>query len=161
MTYEFLNLAKNLDEMKSVEGFSFKNPKMTAAMFIVSLDAFTKNQESGIEMINFLKGPVDLGAHDISFLKDRLRGKEYLPSSYFKGSSPENNYSKEEPFKIEIHDDISGQKEEGYLKFFIKSSGADSKRPITLRQKGDEYFIYEYSSILLSIVKPKAEDPWA
>lgn len=161
MTYEFKDLPMNVDQIKAIDGFNFNDPKFVAAMFILSLNAFTKDAGKGTEMINLLKGPVDLTAHDTSFLRDRLRGKEYLPASYMIGAKPDNNYSPEQPYKIEVHDDVRPSSEENYLKLFIASGGADSKRPITLRKKGDEYFIWEYSSILLSIVKPKSEDPWA
>ena len=73
--------------------------------------------------------------------------------------------------KIRIHDDI------GYsllsvrraywqcedLRVFLKTAGADSPRPMKLRQKGStgEWFLWEYSSVLSGIRVPASEDPWA
>ena len=53
--------------------------------------------------------------------------------------------------------------EPGYLRLFLKTTGADSPRPMKLRQKGStgEWFLWEYSSILSGIRIPAAEDPWA
>ena len=53
--------------------------------------------------------------------------------------------------------------EPGYMRVFLKTSGADSPRPMKLRQKAStgEWFLWEYSSILSGIRIPAAEDPWA
>ena len=53
--------------------------------------------------------------------------------------------------------------EPGYLRVFLKTAGADSPRPMKLRQKAStgEWFLWEYSSILSGIRIPAAEDPWA
>ena len=53
--------------------------------------------------------------------------------------------------------------EPGYLRVFLKTAGADSPRPMKLRQKAStgEWFLWEYSSILSGIRVPAAEDPWA
>ena len=45
-------------------------------------------------------------------------------------------------------------------RFYLKSGGADSPRPLKLRQKGDQWFLWEYSSILSGVRIPAAEDPW-
>ncbi len=161
MKFVFENLPNNVDELKNLSSHDLTNPHFTAAGFILCLKRYVENVDDAVTMINYLKGPVDLDAHDLSFLKDRLRGKEYLPDSYFIGAVPDNNYTPNSPFEIEIIDDHTSFKEDGYVKLYIKSGGADSKRPITLRKKGDEYFVWEYSSILLSIVLPKKDDAWA
>jgi len=46
---------------------------------------------------------------------------------------------------------------------FLKTAGADSPRPMKLRQKAStgEWFLWEYSSILSGIRIPAVEDPWA
>ena len=50
--------------------------------------------------------------------------------------------------------------EEGYLRLFLKTTGADSPRPIKLRQKGDSWYLWEYSSILSGIRIPSEADAW-
>ncbi len=161
MKFTFNKLPNNLEELKNSENFDLTNPHFAAAAFILSIKRYVEDKDAGIEMINFLKGPVDLDNHDKSFLRDRLMDKKYLPDSYFLGATPENNYSLNSPFEIEIIDDNTSFREEDYSKLYIKSGGADSKRPITIRKKGDEHFVWEYSSILLGIVKPKKDDVWA
>lgn len=43
---------------------------------------------------------------------------------------------------------------------YIRSSGADSPRPIKLRQKGNQWFLWE-QYLMPDIRKPKSADPWA
>ena len=43
---------------------------------------------------------------------------------------------------------------------FIRSGGADSPRPIVLRQKGEQWFLWQ--QLLMSAIRtPAAQDPWA
>ena len=93
---------------------------------------------------------------DKQFLKDRLRGKEYLPRAYFYGANSQKNYEPSVPYTIEIDRDLHPA-ETGYQKYFIRTAGADSPRPVTLRQKGSDCFLYEYSSILSGIRLPRKQ----
>ena len=98
------------------------------------------------------------------FLRDRLRGKVYLPLAYFEGATPENGYQPCVPYTLNVLADPRPQDIElGYMRVFLKTSGADSPRPMKLRQKAStgEWFLWEYSSILSGIRIPAAEDPWA
>lgn len=97
-------------------------------------------------------------------LRDRLRGKAYLPLAYFEGATPENGYQPRVPYTLNVLSDPRPQDmEPGYMRVFLKTAGADSPRPMKLRQKAStgEWFLWEYSSILSGIRIPAAEDPWA
>ena len=68
------------------------------------------------------------------------------------------------PYRLNVLADPRPQDiEPGYLRVFLKTAGADSPRPMKLRQKAStgEWFLWEYSSILSGIRIPAAEDPWA
>lgn len=156
--FEFQTLPKNLEELKAA--YPLTSPQVPAALLMVALCRYVENAQDGLDMINYLKGPADLSNYDQQFLKERLRDKPYLPFSYFKGASPENNYTPSRPYQIEVFDSPLAL-EAGYTKVFLQSGGADSQRPVTVRQKGQEYFVWEHSSMLLGIRVPKAEDPWA
>ena len=98
----------------------------------------------------------------MQFLRDRLRDKKYLPKAYFEGATPENNYTPDEPFVLKVLPDPRPQDmEEGYLRVYLQTTGADSTRPLKLRQKDGSWYLWEYSSILSGIRIPSAEDPWA
>ena len=102
--------------------------------------------------------------YDQQFLRDRLRGKSYLPLAYFEGATPENGYQPRAPYTLNVLADPRPQDiEPGYRRVFLKTTGADSPRPMKLRQKGStgEWFLWEYSSVLSGIRIPAAEDPWA
>ena len=49
------------------------------------------------------------------------------------------------------------------MRVFLKTAGADSPRPMKLRQKAStgQWFLWDYSSILSGIRIPAAQDPWA
>ena len=114
--------------------------------------------------MNLLRGPRPMTPYDAQFLRDRLRGKPYLPFAYFEGATPENGYQPRAPYRLNVLADPRPQDmEPGYLRVFLKTAGADSPRPMKLRQKAStgQWFLWEYSSILSGIRIPAAQDPWA
>ena len=114
--------------------------------------------------MDLLRGPRPMTPYDAQFLRDRLRGKEYLPLAYFEGAAPENSYTPAQPYVLNVLPDPRPQDmEPGYLRLFLQTAGADSPRPIKLRQKPStgEWFLWEYSSPLSGIRIPAAQDPWA
>ena len=148
--------------MQALPEASLTSPFQTAALTVCALCAFAAEKEIGIEMLNWLRGPRPLNGQEISFLNDRFRGgKTYIPFSYFAGATPENHYTPKEPFTITIERNHISDAEQGYMKLFIPCGGADSPRPIKLRQKGDgRWFLWE-QYLLTDIRQPKALDPWA
>ncbi len=160
MRFTFDYVPKSLAEFQNLASYNLTEPRFAAAAFALCLMIYCDDRKLAIELINHLKGPQPLTVHDERFLNDRLADKPYLGASYFAGASKQNNYQPTE-LTVEVVEDARSFAEEGYAKFFIKSAGADSARPITVRQKGNQYFLWEYSSILLSIVKPASQDVWA
>lgn len=152
----------DLATLQTFPASSLLSPEETAFCFVLALHAFTQNEAKGTEMINFLKGPQKLDEMDLQFIRNNLADAPYLPLSYFRDSSPNNDYTVAPPYHLEAEKDRrrSGG-EAGYERIFLTSSGADSKRPIELRAKGKQWFLWEYSSILLDIRKPVSSDPWA
>lgn len=72
---------------------------------------------------------------DIQFLRDRIKGRGYIPRSYFEGSSVKNDYTPNVPYKITVSEYAYTYQSEGYAKVQVQSSGADSPRPIELRRR--------------------------
>ena len=68
---------------------SLKTPEEVVAGFLCALHLYTKNPTEGVEAMNLLRGPRPMTPYDGQFLRDRLRGKEYLPLAYFAGDAPE------------------------------------------------------------------------
>ena len=139
-------------------------PEEVCAGFLCALRLYLTDKDAGVAAMDLLRGPRPMTPYDIQFLRDRLRGKEYLPLAYFEGAAPENGYTPARPYTLNVLPDPRPQDvEPGYLRVYLKTAGADSPRPMKLRQKGStgEWFLWEYSSILSGIRVPAALDPWA
>ena len=161
-TITFKTLPANLAQMKALPEAALSTPFQAAALTVCALCTYGKDKDAGLEMLNWLRGPRPLNGQEISFLNDRFRGgKEYLPFSYFKGATPDNNYTPSQPFTLVIQSDHTSGAEAGYCKLFIPCGGADSPRPIKLRQKGDGQWLLWEQYLMTGIRAPKSEDPWA
>lgn len=161
-TFSFSALPESLAQMQALPEATLDDPFKTAALTVCALCAYAADKNIGTEMLNWLRGPRPLGAYDISFLNDRFRdGKTYVPFSYFKGATPENDYTPTEPFTLTIETNPYSDANEGYKKLFVKSSGADNPREIVLRRKGDGQWLLWEQAILVGIREPKSADPWA
>lgn len=158
----FKELPTTLDRFLALPEASLKEPHYAAALLIPALCLWPTNQKVATDMINFLKGPKGLSTYEIQFINERLRGKEYLPFSYFQGSTPENGYKTSLPYIVNISTVPTSFDEIGYAKFYLKSSGADSPRPVQIRKKDSsgEWFLWD--QMLLSEIRgPVSDDPWA
>lgn len=161
-TFTFTALPESVDQLKALPEASLDSPFKTAALTVCALCAYAADKQIGIEMLNFLKGPKPLSPFEISFLDDRFRdGNTYVPFSYFKGATPDNNYTPSEPFTITVSSNPYSNANEGYMKLFVRSGGADNPREIVMRMKGDgKWFLWE-QFLLVGILIPKSADPWA
>ena len=147
-TFHFKALPESAAEMKALPEAALTSPFETAALTVCALCAYAAAPEIGKEMLN------------IQFLQDRFRGGSHIPFSYFEGATPANHYTPSEPFTITVSADPHSYDQEGYVKLFIRSGGADSPRPIVLRQKGEQWFLWQ--QLLMSAIRtPAAQDPWA
>jgi len=160
----FEKLPANLEEMKNLEYASLSKPEYAPALFLAAMKVYVTDKEAAYEMIQFLQGPREITNMDKQFLRDRMSGKEdYIVESYFKGSSVENNYTPSIPYVVSITENPYSYSNEGYAKLFLKSSGADTARSITMKLKPStgQWFLWEQSSVLMGIRIPAAKDPWA
>lgn len=160
--FAFTALPESLAEMQALPEADLNNPFKTAALTVCALCAYAADRAIGTEMLNWLRGPRPLTGQDLSFLNDRFRGgRNYVPFSYFAGAVPENGYTPSQPFTVSVCSDHNSGAEQGYMKLFIPSGGADSPRPIKLRMKGDgRWFLWE-QYLLPDIRTPKSADDWA
>lgn len=161
MTFTFDALPESLDELKALPEARLSNPFETAALTVCALCAYAAEPEIGIEMLNFLKGPQPLSTYDKQFLRDRfMDGKTYIPFSFFAGAVPSNDYTPSRPFSITVKASPHSALGSDRVTLFLHSGGADSDRPLTMRRKGEQYFLWE-QHLLSGIRTPKSADPWA
>ena len=162
-TFIFQSLPESLTQMQALPEAALKDPFQTAALTVCALCVYAADRDIGIEMLNWLRGPRPLSNMDISFLDDRFRdGKTYVPFSYFKGATPDNDYTPDEPFTLTIFTNPYSDDNPGYMKVFLESGGADNPREIVLRQRGSDgkWFLWE-QFVLVGIRDPKSANPWA
>lgn len=101
-TFVFADYPKNADELKKMPELDFSSPLSTAAFAMLVLLEYDESPENTIEMLNVLKGPQPMNGMDIQFLRDRIKGRGYIPRSYFEGSSVKNDYTPNVPYKITV-----------------------------------------------------------
>ena len=159
-TFSFTAVPKTVEELKALPAADLTTPFQTAALTMLVLLNYKNDVQATLDMLNYLKGPEPLPEKEIQFLKDRLVGKEYVPASFFAGTSPENDYTPSQPLTITVHDYAYSYQNEGYVMLMLHSSGADDDRQIQLRSKGDHWFLWQ--NFALSDMRiPKSQDKWA
>ncbi|MBR6119814.1 MAG: hypothetical protein IKQ04_05795 [Oscillospiraceae bacterium] len=158
--FVFEELPRNAEELRALPEFAMSDPFMTAALTVAVLCRYEEDPAAAVEMLNALKGPRPLSNYEIQFLRDRLAGKGYKPYSFFEGATPANNYSPARPYTLIVRDDPYSYQNQGYARLQLQSHGADNPRPITLRQKGEQWLLWE-QMLLSDIRTPAKDDPWA
>lgn len=159
-TFTFKSLPQDVSQLKALPEADLTTPFKTAALVMAVLCNYENDVQGTIDMVNFLKGPQPLSPYDIQFLRDRIKGRGYIPRSYFSGTNPQNNYTPTAPYSISVSEQKYSYENQGYAKLFLQSSGADSPRPIVLRQKGNQWFLWQ-NLALSDIRRPAEQDPWA
>ena len=156
------SLPTNLDELKALPGAELTDEYAVAALAVAVLCNYENDTDETFTMLDFLRGPEPFDESEKKFISERLDGKSYVTRSYLKGATPDNNYTPSTPYVIEISENSSSRSEDGYVKLFIQTSGADTPRPITLRQKAStgQWFVWKMS-ILTDVRHPKEADPWS
>ena len=139
-----------------------ENEFEVAALTVAALCVYPKDKQASLDMLNALRGPRELSQFDIQFIRDRfMDGKDYVPRSYFKGATPENDYTVSEPYIVAVEENPYTHEQEGYSKLFLKSGGADSPRHVQLRlAKDGKWYLWD-QMLLGGIRQPESSNPWA
>ena len=157
----FNSLPSTLEEFTSLPQASLSTPFDTAAMTVLAFCYYPQNKDLALQMVNYLRGPRPLSGGDISFIADRFRDSDYVPRSYFEGSTPANDYTPAEPYTIVVSENPYSYQNEGYATLYITSGGADSPRSVQMRKAKDgKWYLWE-QFILVGIRQPESSNPWA
>ena len=172
-TFTFQVLPQSLAELQALPEAKLDSPYATAALTIAALCAYeTSGPQAVADMLNFLRGPKPLTPHDMQFMRDRLAGKGFKTFAYFEGSSPQNNYTPTQPYRVTVFDnpyswvnEDSSQSSTGpvqYARLLMKSSGSDNERMISMRLKPstNQWFLTDHQ-LLGDIRISAAADDWA
>jgi hypothetical protein len=157
----FRNLPSSFEEFASLPQAALSTPFDTAAMTVLAFCYYPQNKDLALQMVNYLRGPRPLSGGDISFIADRFRDSDYVPRSYFEGSTPANDYTPAEPYTIVVSENPYSYQNEGYATLYITSGGADSPRSVQMRKAKDgKWYLWE-QFILVGIRQPESANPWA
>lgn len=156
------SLPSTLAELQAMPAAGLTDEYAVTALTVAVLCNYEHDSAETFRMMDFLRGPRPLNGVDQQFIRDRLKGRSYIVRSYLKGATPDNNYTPATPYAVEISENSNSRAEQGYVKLFVRSSGADSPRPVTLRQKPStgQWFVWQMS-LLTDVRQPKENDPWA
>jgi hypothetical protein len=166
MKVNFDKIYTTLDEIKKIDR---TNPYNVVALFVHTICNYNpKESDKFYEMVQYLVGDYQpLSELMKQNIKDRMLQNnkyEYIGKSYFTGATPDNDYTPTTPYEIDVKENPYTDSEEGYKKLFLKSGGADSDRPITLRlAKDGNYYVWSDSFMgLLADIRPlESTNPWA
>lgn len=162
--FTFNELPKSLNELKALSEAKMDSPHKTAALVILSLCIYTNNKDEGIKCLNFVRGPHQkpLLPSEIQFFDDRFRdstGGKLIPFSYFKGATPETEYTPSKPYTLEIFENSHSYEQATYCTLHIMSGGADSERQIQLRVASGVWYLWQ-QFVMVGIKQPKSQNPW-
>ncbi len=161
-TFTFAKIPKTLEELKALPEAKLDTPFKCVALTMVALLNYKENPEEMFKMLDYLNGPEPVSPYTRTFIHDRLKDKEFVVASFFKGSSVSNDYTPTEPYTIDVKANPYSFDNENYATLWVKSSGADNERSIALRKKPStgEWFFREIQC-LGDIRKPVSKDSWA
>lgn len=158
----FNKIPTTLEELKNLSEDYFKTPEYACAMFVAILTNYENNKEEVYKMIDYINGPNEVSTYQKQFLDERLKGKQYKVDSYFEGATPENDYKPTMPYTTNVKSTIYTDDAQGYKRFWMKSSGSDSDRPITVRLKPSLEHWYLNDEALLSDIRiPNKQNEWS
>ncbi len=155
----FAKLPETLEEFMALPQSALANPFDTAALTVLALCFYPQDKELCYQMLEFLKGPGTLSPYEKQFIRDRFMDSDYVPRSYFKGASPQNDYLPSQPYTISVSENPYSYQNQGYAKLFIRSGGADSPREVLLRlAKDGKWYLWE-QFLLVGIRAPESSNP--
>lgn len=158
--FTFSSLPSGISQMRALKEASLADPFAVAALCVAALVVCSEDLKSGVEMLNYLKGPDELTPRGIEFLRESFaNGGRNLILSLFEGVKRGNTFRPSVPYSIRICENNHSRDwfTEGYISLCIKSAAAENRNIVTLRQKSssDKWFLWEFSSLLSGIKVPE------
>ena len=157
----FKTLPTTFEEFTQLPQAALKDPADTAAMTVVAFYCYASNKEEGLKMVNYLRGPRPISEYDKQFYADRFSDNPNVPRSYFKGATPDNDYTPSEPFTVRPftnpHSDLGTNKK----RMWINSGGAESPRYVDVRLAKDKKWYLWEQYILVDVRQMESSNPWA
>ncbi|MBM9590777.1 hypothetical protein JWG41_10000 [Leptospira sp. 201903075] len=159
-----------IEEFKSLQSSLATTPEGGAAILVLAISLYGKNQDFGRKTITLsvliknrqkstkptaVEG-VDLGNGD-QFLLGQLDKYKMLTNGYWKGAEPSNGYTPSLPLTVETYTNpYSGDESTGKIKLFVATRGASSFRPVSVEKDSDGLWrSKEMSSLFVGMMPAK------
>ena len=161
-SFTFSALPTSVAELQALPECTLDSAFKTAALTVVALCNYEKDADATFEMLDFLKGPDSVSTYEKQFIRERLCEKQYKIPAFFKGATPENNYTPTQPYTIEVIENPYSFDNENWATLWVKSGGADNPSSIKFRRKPStgQWFLNDIQC-LSDIRPPAAKDDWA
>ena len=161
-SFSFSALPTSVAELQALPESCLDSAFKTAALTIAVLCNYEKDADATFAMLDFLKGPENVSPYEKQFIRERLYEKEYKPRAFFKGATPENNYTPAAPYTIEVIENPYSFDNENWATLWVKSGGSDNPSSIKFRKKPStgQWFLNDIQC-LSDIRLPNAKDDWA
>lgn len=156
-TVHFTGFPSRVEDFQKVD---LKDEYASLAASVLAFILYENHPEWALECLDYLNGPNNVEVSDRQFIETQFSQYPYIARSYLEGASPANDYSGEKSIYIFENDD--SRTEDGTVKLWLTSGGADSPRGVTLRLKKStgEWFLDTYRNMLTAIRLPESDDIW-
>lgn len=166
MIVSFNNIISSKEELMNVDRTNPYN--VVTALIHVFCNYDNNDNNKFFDLLQYLMGEYQ----PISNLMkqnviDRMTQNDkylYIGKSYFIGSTPDNEYTPNIPYQVEVKENDYTDSEQGYKRLLVKSGGSDNDRIVTVRlAKDGNYYIWSdsFMGLLADIRKPESTNPWA
>jgi|GEM_PF-5456453 len=153
-------LPTSVDDLKNY--FDITDEYIAAAALFATLARFETDFDAAVDMLDYMMGPESPSRLDKEFLRDRMNWP-YVMRSYFEGATVENDYTPS-AYKLTFHENSYSRDDDGYVRLWSPSNGADEERVFTLRQKKStrEWFVFadSFKGPMTQVREPASLDPW-
>ena len=163
-TFSFDALPTTVAELKTLPEAAQADPFATAALAVLAACAYHgASPEACYDLFDELRGPAGaLTPFARQFLRDRLAEYPYVPLSFLEGATPDNDYASARPYRVTVFDGPYSYQNDGYAALWLRSSGADTERPVTLRlAKDGRWYLWGDITFLSQVRPPESSNPWA
>jgi hypothetical protein len=145
-----------------------QTPEGGAAVFVAAMNMYVNDPELGIQAFTIALDRSQLqeasdgykgfrpGFRYMNLIRSELKQKPYIAPSYFAGTDPGSAYRlPPPPYMIEVHTNPHSDIGPDEKKYFIRSTGADSPRPIYLKKNNREIWKVTNESLILGVRPPE------
>jgi hypothetical protein len=169
-TISIPSIPASVEEFISIRNQIATSPEGGAAVFVLAMILFDRDEKLGVEALTVALDRSNLREDmngykgfspgiNLSYHIDRFSRNSYWGRAYIEGTSPENQYTLPPvPLQLSIGRNSYSEQKNGDVKVFIKCSGADNPRPISMRVNDKGLWkAVECSSMFLGMRAPEQE----